>query len=82
MNDWMSSAACKSLTDLFYDVDGESPSAKREREIQAKSICHRCRVRKECLDYSITNGIRTGIWGGISEAGRRSLIRQNLKVST
>lgn len=43
----------------------------------AKSICHRCTVRAECLDYAIANSEVFGVWGGLSveererEAARR-----------
>lgn len=37
----------------------------------AKSICATCGVRDQCLEYSLTNGIRYGIWGGLSERQRK-----------
>lgn len=44
----------------------------------AKSICHRCAVRAECLDYAITNDERFGVWGALSveERDREAVRRQ------
>ncbi len=38
---------------------------------EAKSICARCPVAAECLDYALDNDERFGIWGGLSERDRR-----------
>jgi WhiB family redox-sensing transcriptional regulator len=40
----------------------------------AISICERCPVRAECLDWALEND-EFGVWGGTSEATRRSLKR-------
>ncbi len=40
---------------------------------QAKSICKRCPVTDECLQYALDNDERFGIWGGLSERERRNL---------
>jgi WhiB family redox-sensing transcriptional regulator len=43
---------------------------------QAKSICDRCPVKSECLDYAIDNKMREGIWGGMSPTERNLLVRR------
>ena len=40
---------------------------------EAKKVCIGCDVRSECLEYALANDERFGIWGGLSERGRRKL---------
>ncbi|MFJ8676267.1 WhiB family transcriptional regulator [Streptomyces sp. NPDC093589] len=37
---------------------------------EAKSICGRCPVRRDCFNYALDNAIKDGVWGGLTEAGR------------
>lgn len=39
----------------------------------ARTICGRCPVRIECLEYALAWNIRHGIWGGLSPTQRRPL---------
>lgn len=56
-------ASCREypFPDLFFP-DGRADEAKRLPLAQV--ICSGCPVRKECLDYAITEGIPHGIWAG------------------
>ncbi|MBV9024175.1 MAG: WhiB family transcriptional regulator [Streptomycetaceae bacterium] len=38
---------------------------------EAKSICGRCPVKKDCFNYALDNEIRFGLWGGLTESERR-----------
>jgi WhiB family redox-sensing transcriptional regulator len=40
----------------------------------AKNICDKCPVKKECLDYALSNRFRDGIWGGLSPTQRNRLL--------
>ncbi|MFD4740570.1 WhiB family transcriptional regulator [Streptomyces virginiae] len=51
--------------EFFPDKGGSTAVAKR--------ICFTCPVRRDCLDYALTNGEQHGIWGGTSERERRRL---------
>ncbi len=67
---WRSNAACRGEdTDMFFPGRGEW-----QRVQAAKAICAGCPVRDECLEESLVNGDRHGIFGGTSERERR-LIR-------
>lgn len=67
--EWVIHAACAGVNpDLFFPERGDSTR-------EAKAICRRCDVRKDCLDYAMRNGERFGIWGGTSERERRRLRR-------
>lgn len=73
---WRDFAACydshiQTGEELFFS---EQPSCRASRV--AKWICGRCQVKAECLEYSIVNEERFGIWGGTDQRERRKLIRQ------
>ena len=50
----------------------------REKIRTAKSFCGSCNptTKSECLSFALTNGIRYGIWGGLTEAERESIRRK------
>ena len=41
---------------------------------KAQSICRKCPVRFICLEYALEAKETYGIWGGISERGRKRLV--------
>jgi WhiB family redox-sensing transcriptional regulator len=75
---WQFRAACRGEDSavFFPPHTLENRDEKRAREQQAKSICARCSVRPECLDYAISIREPYGIWGGLNELERRLLIRR------
>jgi WhiB family redox-sensing transcriptional regulator len=73
---WMLSANCLGRTDLFFAPDdSESRAERRFRESQAKTVCHECVVRVECLSEALKSDERFGIWGGLTERERRAARR-------
>jgi WhiB family redox-sensing transcriptional regulator len=76
---WMVAANCLGRTDLFFAPDdNESRSQRRFRESQAKSVCHECVVRTECLSEAMQSDEKFGIWGGLTERERRSARRSSV----
>lgn len=68
--DWMDSALCAEVDpELFHPAKGESTAP-------AKSVCAACDVRADCLEYAIEHDELRGIWGGLTEAARRTERRQ------
>jgi WhiB family transcriptional regulator, redox-sensing transcriptional regulator len=66
---WMLEAKCLDADpEAFFPEKGGSTR-------EAKRICAACPVREECLEYSLTNEERFGIWGGLSERERRRVRR-------
>jgi WhiB family transcriptional regulator, redox-sensing transcriptional regulator len=64
--DWMSSAACRGRTDLFFPATGGNHSA------EVKAVCASCPVRSECLAYArALPEPPEGIWGGLAGAELR-----------
>jgi len=66
-DDWKASALCaEGDPDEWFPERNESPLA-------AQSICSRCPVRTECLEYAIVNDERYGVWGGTLPADREEI---------
>jgi WhiB family redox-sensing transcriptional regulator len=67
---WRSAAACQSADpDLFFPISSSGPA---EQQIaRAKRICANCVVRRECLEYAVTNEQVYGIWGGTTAEDRQ-----------
>jgi WhiB family redox-sensing transcriptional regulator len=69
--DWREDALCPQTDpDAFFPDKGGSSRP-------AKQICGRCSVRLACLSYALENGIREGIWGGLSPSERRQYAADN-----
>ena len=74
---WQVKAACRGphASVFFPPSQFERKDEKEARESRAKSICATCSVRRECLDYAIRIREPHGIWGGLNELERRTLLR-------
>ncbi|MFI9610484.1 WhiB family transcriptional regulator [Streptomyces sp. NPDC052023] len=71
---WQSLAACRDMdTSVFFSPPGERGSARRHRESTARAVCAACPVRTQCARFAVACGQRYGVWGGLTEADRRSL---------
>jgi WhiB family redox-sensing transcriptional regulator len=67
---WMDDAACAGLDPgLFFPELGE----EGDSVVQAKAVCETCPVQAECLEFSVVNFEKHGIWGGLTEKQRRRL---------
>jgi WhiB family redox-sensing transcriptional regulator len=73
---WQPIALCRgSHSHLFFPPNNAERKEERERrETRAKSICKVCPVNAECLEYALTIREPYGIWGGLTETERRSLL--------
>jgi WhiB family transcriptional regulator, redox-sensing transcriptional regulator len=79
--EWREHAACVDVDpELFFPLTASGPS---ERETaQAVAVCSSCQVRLECLDWSLTQEIVHGVWGGLSEADRTTMLRERRSLAT
>ncbi len=68
-----SHAQCLGVTDIFFPDTGNGV-------IAAQKICATCIEQKGCLTFALENHVSNGVWGGVSERGRRKLLRM-IKVS-
>lgn len=72
---WRAASRCRTADaeDLF--VTG---SAQRE----AREFCRTCPVRTECLAHALDERIEFGVWGGMTERERRSLLHARPEVES
>jgi len=67
-------AACRQVDpDLFFPV-GHTLGWLKQIE-QAKQVCNRCPMRSVCLEWALSTGQWSGVWGGLTEGERRTLAR-------
>jgi WhiB family redox-sensing transcriptional regulator len=67
--DWLDEALCPQTdAELFFPEKGGSTR-------EAKLICARCSVSKECLEFALKNDEHAGIWGGFSARERYRMKR-------
>jgi len=67
---WTRDAACVAGDpDLFFPVERRDPVVG-----EAKRVCASCPVQAECRDYSLATRQEHGIWGGLDEWERASLL--------
>lgn len=77
---WQGRAACAGMdARVFFGADGEGSSEREIREAKAKTICARCPVCLQCLDYALSNSIKHGIWGGLNQEERARQRRRRVR---
>ena len=73
---WQPVALCRgNHSHLFFPPSTAERKDERERrEERAKSICGVCPVNMQCLDYAMEIREPYGIWGGLTESERRTIL--------
>lgn len=67
---WRLFAACRSADpDLFFPVSSSGRSMAQAE--QAKTVCARCPVQRECLEFALRTRQAHGVWGGTTEQERQ-----------
>lgn len=77
--DWQQHALCRGT--MAPGVPGYFPERGRHPGETKRlcEMCQQCPVIDDCLEFAMVNNIKHGIWGGLSERGRRK-IRQQWKA--
>ncbi len=70
---WASQGRCVSIDPDALFVRGAAQQG-------AKVVCQRCPVIAECLADALDNRIEFGVWGGMSERGRRAMLLRHPNV--
>ncbi|MEV0966961.1 MULTISPECIES: WhiB family transcriptional regulator [unclassified Streptomyces] len=77
---WRHDAACRDEDpDLFFPIGNSGPALLQVAE--AKAVCARCPVRERCLEWAMSHGQDSGVWGGLGEDERRALKRRTARQS-
>jgi len=73
--DWMDEALCREIgPEVFFPTTTTADTTR-----QAKSICNRCEVQIECLNYGLDNLDIESVLGGYSQNERRLIKRKKGK---
>ena len=68
---WQDDANCKGVDiDIFFSLDDADQRTALE-------LCKACPVQRECLQDALQHNEMYGIWGGMPESERRSMIRDH-----
>jgi WhiB family redox-sensing transcriptional regulator len=75
---WQLHAACRGPeSELFYPpAYAETRMDRDSREAQAKAICNGCPVQAPCLELALRIREPHGIWGGLNESERRTVLER------
>jgi WhiB family redox-sensing transcriptional regulator len=73
--DWLHNAVCREEDpELFFPFGDIGPTLLQIEE--AKAACRRWPVIDACRQWALESGQAHGVWGGLSEAERRSIKRR------
>jgi WhiB family redox-sensing transcriptional regulator len=74
---WRAGAECETENATYFYAPShfERKPEKDLREGIARALCRRCKVREQCLNYSLAVSESHGIWGGLNELERKRLLR-------
>ena len=73
---WQAEGLCKNEdSEVFFLDPNMRGDVKRLRVSVAKAICQPCPVKNECLQHALTVPETYGVWGGMSEEERDSILR-------
>lgn len=61
-------------------IDLMDPNIQSNQISRARLMCVQCPVRKECLQFAVTNFITQGIYGGTTPKDRRGMTPDAVKV--
>ncbi|GAA1101846.1 hypothetical protein GCM10009642_45460 [Nocardiopsis metallicus] len=73
-NQWTTKALCRQIDPDALFVQGAAQN-------RAKLFCQGCPVRTECLADALDHRVEFGVWGGMTERERRSLLRKHPEVT-
>lgn len=65
-------AECEQVPEIFFPYGFDMQMYDLEIK-SAKTICNRCPIKNDCLDYALEADEPFGIWGGTTPADRRQL---------
>jgi WhiB family redox-sensing transcriptional regulator len=81
MGDFRHRAACRDVDPELFFPSGLGPLGQAQVR-RAQTVCHRCEVTEQCLDWAMETGQQDGVWGGMDPEARRVLRRQRLRVNS
>ncbi|MEV7154858.1 WhiB family transcriptional regulator [Streptomyces misionensis] len=72
---WRLQGACSTHPEPdIWHATGSTAQSRSDLD-EALALCNGCPVREACLDWALTNREAYGLWGGLTEAERRRILR-------
>lgn len=72
---WQIEGTCRGMDSaVFFHPDGERGGARLRRQRAAKAVCDACPVLVMCRTHALNAREPYGVWGGLSEEERQSVI--------
>jgi WhiB family redox-sensing transcriptional regulator len=65
---WLDALCRQGDTDWWFSFDGT------EHRDAAVAICRACPCRVDCLEWALEHNEQYGIWGGLTERQRRTIL--------
>jgi WhiB family redox-sensing transcriptional regulator len=72
---WTEGAACLDAHPDLFHPEGDAATVLADTA-EAKRYCARCEVQERCLTDSLARAEPFGVWGGMDEKERRTLLRR------
>lgn len=73
--DWQLQGSCRGMnSSFFFHPENERGQSRRRREERAKAVCRSCPVLAQCREHALAVEEPYGVWGGLGEGERQSLI--------
>ncbi len=73
--DWQLRGACRDIdSSLFFHPEGARGPSRTAREVHAQSICATCPVIAACRSHALAVQEPYGVWGGLTESDRVTLL--------
>ncbi|QPL04937.1 MULTISPECIES: WhiB family transcriptional regulator [Actinomyces] len=73
--EWRYEGACRGMdSSVFFHPEGERGSSRRRRADGAKAVCATCPVLIRCREHALAAHEPYGVWGGMTEEERRSVL--------
>ncbi|MFK5633965.1 MULTISPECIES: WhiB family transcriptional regulator [unclassified Ornithinimicrobium] len=74
--EWQHDGLCRDVNpEVFFHPEGERGPARRSRDRRAVAVCEQCPVVRACRDHALRVGEPYGVWGGLTEAERESVLQ-------
>ena len=73
--DWRTDALCRKEDAENWFPVGATPAAKAAKR-HAKAVCFTCPALQACGRWALDNREPVGVWGGMTEAERRKILRR------
>lgn len=70
---WQRHAKCRNEDPELFFPTGNNANAQAE---DARAVCRRCPVMELCAEWALERRIHEGVWGGLTEAERRTILRK------